>query len=494
MWYSRSARSPRKSVMGARPRSSDMVVTTPAGLLSARYTRSWRLGTRLPSTLMTCRSGSTLAPYRRTICPSTSTRPSAISSSHRRRLPTPAAASTFCRRTPPGTSVSESCPGSSVRSMPRGVFPPPALSALPCTSGCLTGRRRPPRRSRPSRARALIARIARILSRPGTVRARGTARIRAPGVTGVRRTLRVQSAGRGGGTAAAPRTAGARETAKIPSTSRARETATVPGTTRVWSTARGRGIVKAPGIAWAMGAGDARRVLLGAVGILDLVGQERREVGQLVQAGQAEALQEVRGRAVEDGAGLVFGARLLDQAAQGQGTHDRVTVDTPHGRDPRAAERMPVGDHGQRLQRGLGQPDLLPVADESLHHRCALLAGIEAPATRHLAQVESPAFGGVRGGEVGDLARDLLPRPLKYLGKHHLGDRLINHQQDRFQAGPQARAGLGRADRVPRHVVVHHDHSSSSRAELRGPVPFPAQITCRSPSGTRCSNETLPSR
>src|SRR5262249_3352776 len=227
---------------------------------------------------------------------------------------------------------------------------------------------------------------------PGTVRAGGAPGTRAPGVPGARPALRGQSAGRGGATAEPPRTAVAGEPAKTPSTTRAREPATVPGTTRVWSTARGRGIVKAPGIARAMGAGDARRVLLGAVGILDLVGQERREVGQLVQAGQAEALQEVRGRAVEDGAGLVFGARLLAQAAQGQGTHDRVTVDPPHGRDPRAADRLPVGDHGQRLQRGLGQPDLLPVADESLHHRCALLAGIEAPATRHLAQVEPPAL------------------------------------------------------------------------------------------------------
>src|SRR5262249_5937298 len=161
----------------------------------------------------------------------------------------------------------------------------------------------------------LPACLARLRTGPAPARAGGPARTRAPGATGVRRTPRAQSAGRGGGPAEAPRPAGARETAKIPSTSRARETATVPGTTRVWSTARGRGIVKAPGIAWAMGAGDARRVLLGAVGILDLVGQERREVGQLVQAGQAEALQEVRGRAVEDGAGLVFGARLLDQAA-----------------------------------------------------------------------------------------------------------------------------------------------------------------------------------
>src|SRR5262249_44640285 len=155
-------------------------------------------------------------------------RPSPISSSHRRRLPTPAAASTFCRRTPPGTSMSESCPGSSVGSVPCAVLPP-ALSAPPRMSGRLTGRGRPPRRSRPSWARPLIARTARVLS-----------------------PAKVQNAARTGGTA------------------------------------------KAPGVARVQSAGDAWRVLLGAVGILDLVGQERREVGQLIQAGQAEALEEVR--------------------------------------------------------------------------------------------------------------------------------------------------------------------------------------------------------
>src|SRR5216684_6711648 len=57
---------------------------------------------------MTWARGSTLAPNLRTIWPSTSTRPAPMSSSQARLLPTPAAASTFCSRTPPGTSVSES--------------------------------------------------------------------------------------------------------------------------------------------------------------------------------------------------------------------------------------------------------------------------------------------------------------------------------------------------------------------------------------------------
>ena len=73
-------------------------------------------------------------------------------------------------------------------------------------------------------------------------------------------------------------------------------------------------------------------------------------------------------------------------------------------------------------------------------------------------------------------------------------DGLVDHQQDRFEAGPQARAGRGLAGRVPGHVATHHVQSSSSLAVLRGPVLPPAHVTYRSPSGTSCSNETLPSR
>src|SRR5690348_15176662 len=183
---------------------------------------------RLPSTLMIWWSGSTLAPYRRTISPSTSTRPSPISSSQRRRLPTPAAASTFCRRTPPGTSTSESCPASVVRSMPSEVFLPPA-PGRPSRRGRPPGPPscpvRPPRRSLPSLARVLIARI------PGTRWVLGH-----PSVLG---------------------------------------TAGVLGAV---------GVLRTAGV---LGTVSTRDAFLGAVGILDLVGQEGCEFGQIIQAGQA---------------------------------------------------------------------------------------------------------------------------------------------------------------------------------------------------------------
>src|ERR1039458_10172588 len=89
---------------------------------------------RLPSTLITCCCGSTRAPYRRRVSPSTSTRPSPISSSQRRRLPTPAAASTFCSRTPPGTSMrlSRSSSGSSSSgSSPSRAGAPPVPGGRP---------------------------------------------------------------------------------------------------------------------------------------------------------------------------------------------------------------------------------------------------------------------------------------------------------------------------------------------------------------------------
>src|SRR6516164_8674152 len=238
-----------------------MAVRTLGGLLKARYTSPGRAGMRLPSTLITWCSGSTRAPNLRTVCPSTSTRPAPISSSQYLRLPTPASARTFCSRTPPGTSVSESRSSSSWSS----------------------------------------------------------------------------------------------------------------------STSRSGGLI---------------------LDVLDVLRQERREIRQVLQAGQAQPLQEVPGGPVQDRAGLGVGARLLDQAAQHQRAHHAVAVDAAHGRDAGPADRLPVGHHGQGLQRRLGETDLLPVAHEPLDQRGAVLAGIEPPAPRNLAQVEAAALRQVFLGQV----------------------------------------------------------------------------------------------
>src|SRR5215475_14466461 len=188
---------------------------------------------------MTCVLGSTRAPNLRTTSPSTSTRPAPIISSQLRRLPTPAAASTFCSRTPPGTSLSESrWPGS----MPQSS-------------------------SSSSKAPRRVSRRA--------------------GMTAV-------------------------------------------------------------------------------LFVVELIGQERRELGQLVQARQAQALEEVRGRAEQDRSGLVIGARLFDQAAQRQRAHDPIAVDPADSRHLSSADRLTVCHHGQGLECCLSEPDLLAVPDELL--------------------------------------------------------------------------------------------------------------------------------
>src|SRR5580692_3085085 len=209
---------------------------------------------RFPSTLITWCSGSTRAPNRRTVCPSTSTRPAPISSSQWRRLPTPAAASTFCSRTPPGTSVRSS------RSPPRS--PQSSSSSLSCCA-------------------------------PPAGRPRPTSRL-------------------------------------------------------------------------------CPRVLI-VLDVLDVLRQERRQVGQLVQARHAQPLKEVAGGAVQDRTGFRVGSRVLRQAAQHQRPDHAVAVHPPHRGYPRAADGLPVGDHGEGLERGLGKPYFLSVPDEPLHQRRAVL-------------------------------------------------------------------------------------------------------------------------
>src|SRR6266852_3597248 len=206
---------------------------------------------------MTWARGSTLAPNLRTIWPSTSSRPAPMSSSQARLLPTPAAASTFCSRTPPGTSVSESrSPGSIPQSSSPSAWPSPAR---------LGDRRRPAGGSLPPRG--------------------------------------------------------------------------------------------------------SRRAVMAILFVVEMVGQERGELGQLVEAGDAEPFQEIHGRAEQGRPGFLVGPRFGHQAPEGQRAHHPVAVDAAYGRNLRPADRLAVGDDGKRLQGSLGQPYLLAVADEPFHHR-----------------------------------------------------------------------------------------------------------------------------
>jgi hypothetical protein len=76
-----------------------------------------------------------------------------------------------------------------------------------------------------------------------------------------------------------------------------------------------------------------------------------RDVGQLVERAQAEQLQELGARAVQDRAEL-RAAGLLDQAALEQRGGRRVGADAADAGDLRARDRLQVGDDRERL--GLG--------------------------------------------------------------------------------------------------------------------------------------------
>ena len=109
--------------------------------------------------------------------------------------------------------------------------------------------------------------------------------------------------------------------------------------------------------------------------------------------GDADPLEEVAGGAVEVRAGLVVLAGLLDQAAGEQGAHHAVDVDAADRRDPGPGDRLLVGDHGQGLQRRLGEPGLLALEHEALDDRGVLLARVVAPAAgrRCAARSRGPA-------------------------------------------------------------------------------------------------------
>src|ERR1019366_8138225 len=363
----------------------------------------------LPSTLISWCCGSTLAPNLRTVSPSTSTRPSPISSSQCLRLPTPASASTFCSRTPPSTSTSESSP--SLISA-RAVAPPPM-------------RVRPPARV-PSSGSGLP-----VVSRSG----------REPVMRPARGLV--------------PRSEGE----PVPRPARG----LLPRSARGLLPRSARGALsRSAGAAAGRPGRRAGRRLAGArlmariLFVIQVVGQVPGELWQFVQAGQTEALEEVARRPEQDRARLVISARFLDEPAQYEGAHHAVTVDAAHRRHPRPADRLAVGDHREGLQRRLGQPDLLPVAHEALNDRSAFLPGVEAPAARDLAQVESALLGGIAGSELAQGGGDVVARPLQHLRDQQVGHWLIGDEHDRFQAGLQARSRDVRlADlRLPRIRLV----------------------------------------
>ncbi len=91
-----------------------------------------------------------------------------------------------------------------------------------------------------------------------------------------------------------------------------------------------------------------------------------------------------------------------------QGAHDAVDVDAAHRRDPGPRDRLLVGHHRERLERGLGQPGLLALEHEALHRGRVGLAGVVAPPAGHVAQLEAAVLLVVLLGERLQRADDVL--------------------------------------------------------------------------------------
>ena len=208
-----------------------------------------------------------------------------------RRRPAP------CKRTPPGTSVSESCPGSSVRSMP----------CAPSRRRAVTRRRA--RQGAPHRLLASATAIAVVMgsmrSSPASSASRGSRGSPVP--------QRRRRPGRPAGSTAPP------------------ESESHPASSTAWVRRHRRSAARA-------GAPQCpRRLPRRPSASLDVhrAGRARGRAGPPGWPGPA-----VPGSIRSCGRGwrrfLVFGARLLDQAAQRQRAHHPVAVDTRVPPRPRA--------------------------------------------------------------------------------------------------------------------------------------------------------------
>ena len=92
---------------------------------------------------------------------------------------------------------------------------------------------------------------------------------------------------------------------------------------------------------------------IGPADVGEPLGRLRVERRQVVERGQAEALQELEAGAVEDRpAGRVGPALLDDEPAVEQAAHHVVRVDAADALDDAPRDRLAVGDDGQRLERG----------------------------------------------------------------------------------------------------------------------------------------------
>ncbi len=133
---------------------------------------------------------------------------------------------------------------------------------------------------------------------------------------------------------------------------------------------------------------------------------------------------------------------LPDSSTRPRSTRVRIT---PSQFTPRTAghagpaDRLAVRDDRQRLQRRLGEPDLLAITDEPLDDGRTLGPGVEPPAAGDLAQVEPALLGCISTGELAQFGGDRRDWHLEDLGQQVLGHRLVGDQQHGLQAHPERR-------------------------------------------------------
>ncbi len=165
---------------------------------------------------------------------------------------------------------------------------------------------------------------------------------------------------------------------------------------------------------------------------------ELAQRGQRGQVLQREELEELAGGAVEDGpARLLLLAEDLDELPLQQRLHHRAAVDAADLLDLGAGHRLPVGDDGQRLERGAGEPLRLHLEEAAGEGR-VVGRGAELPAARHLVEHDAARPLAVVAGEL--VERLLDPLRLDAGGLPDLldGERPLGQEEQRLDDGPDA--------------------------------------------------------
>ena len=147
---------------------------------------------------------------------------------------------------------------------------------------------------------------------------------------------------------------------------------------------------------------------------------ERGDVGQLVQAAEAEELLEQVARAVEDGAEL-GAAGLLDQPALEQRADRRLRRDAADARDLGPRHRLEVGDDREALRLRLRERRRARPREQPARRALGDRVGGEREAARDLAQHDAAPALGVVLAQPRERLDDLALADLARLG--HLGGR-----------------------------------------------------------------------